>query len=95
MDPSFIQVGSNAHEGVVKLRAPDEKSPDGHIVQRLSPRAARVLAEWLEDGAPKKTLRVTDGHRWTEHVLPSAAILKMAADLRRCADAIDSVGKTP
>lgn len=28
MHPSFIQVGSNVREGVVKLRAPDEKSAD-------------------------------------------------------------------
>lgn len=82
---ALIQVGMNAQEGVVKLRAPDNKSPGGFVVQMLSPTAARALADWLDDGVPSKKLRITDGSRWTEHTLPSASARKVASDLRACA----------
>lgn len=94
MSANFIQVGANPDEGVVKLRAPDKKSPNGYIVQRLSATAARALAEWLEDGAKDKVLRISDGARWAEHELAPASLAKIAADLRHCADLAESSAST-
>ena len=89
-DLSLIQVGANAEEGVVKLRAPDKQSQGGYVVQRLSATAARSLAEWLEDGVPNKVLRISDGQRWAEHTLLTASLSKIASDLRHCADMVES-----
>lgn len=91
---NFIQVGANPEEGVVKLRAPDEKSQGGYIVQRLSVAAARSLAEWIEDGVPNKVLKISDGRRWAEHTLTTASTAKIAADLRHCADLAESAEST-
>jgi len=90
MKENFIQVGANTEDGVVKLRAPDEKSQGGYVVQRLSGPAARSLAEWLEDGVPNKVLRISDGKRWAEHTLAAASLSKIASDLRRCADMVST-----
>lgn len=94
MDPSFIQVGANPEEGIVKLRAPDKKSQGGYIVQRLSATAARSLAEWLEDAVPNKVLKISDGRRWTEHTLSTTSSKKIAQDLRHCADLAESSEST-
>lgn len=88
MDESFLQVGANIREGVVKLRAPDVEN--GYVVQCLSPVAACTLATWLEDGTPGKVLRVTDGKRWVEQVVLPGSETKLATDLRNCAKAIES-----
>jgi hypothetical protein len=87
----MIQVGANVQEGVVKLRAPDDGSPNGFIVQVLSPIAARTLADWLDDGTPSKMIRITDGKRWTEHELPASTARKIARDLRACAQDISEM----
>lgn len=44
----FIQVGLNIANRVVKMRVPDEKSPDGFLVVRFSPDEALALADEIE-----------------------------------------------
>lgn len=87
---SQVQVGGNACERVVKMRAPDEKSDGGYIVQRLTPSAARVLADWLGDGVPGKVLKISDGRRWSEHELSPEVASKIADDLMSCAAAVEA-----
>lgn len=86
---SFIQVGFNPKDGVVILRAPDNKSAGGFVVQRMLPAAARTLATWLGDGVANKMLRISDGKRWTEHEVSSAMAQKIATDLQNCAGAAE------
>jgi hypothetical protein len=89
-EESQIQIGLNLAQGVVKVRAPDEKSADGFIVMRMSPAGARLLADWLTDGTPGKVLKVSDNVRWAEHAIPPYSIDKIARDLRSCADQIET-----
>lgn len=86
---SFIQVGFNPKDGVVILRAPDNKSAGGFVVQRMEPAAARTLAIWLGDGVANKMLQISDGKRWTEHEVSSAMAQKIATDLQNCAGAAE------
>jgi hypothetical protein len=88
-DVSQVQVGCNVARRTVSIRTPDEKSPGGQVIQVMSPEAARALADWLGDGVINKTLRITDGKRWSEQLVPKKSAAKLAADLRGCADEVD------
>jgi hypothetical protein len=87
---SQIQIGMNLASGLVKVRAPDEKSDGGYIVMTLTPAGARLLAEWLTDGAAGKVLKVSDNKRWAEHHIPPYNVEKIAKDLRECANQIET-----
>lgn len=90
---SLMQVGVNLGEQVVKVRVPDDKSPGGWLVVVMSAAAARELAERVDTLVPGSPLRLSNGVRWSEHVLPDDEVrTKIAEDLRRCADAIGSNG---
>ena len=89
-EESQIQIGLNLAQGVVKVRAPDENSTDGCIVMTMTPAGARLLAEWLTDGAPGKVLKVSDNKRWAEHHIQPYNVEKIAKDLRSCADEIET-----
>lgn len=87
-DPTkgWIMIGSNETEGIVKIRACDPDSPKGWVQMELSPTAARKLADWMDNGMPGKTLRITDGQRYALHELTPEAARSEAANLRLSAD---------
>lgn len=77
---------------VVKLRAPDDKSPSGFLVVELTADEARTLADMVE--TVPGPVKISNGVRWTEHVLPAATRAKIASDLRKCAKEIECLDAT-
>jgi len=82
---SYVQVGSNAAQRLVKIRVPDEKSADGFLLVALSPDEARVLADEVEERPLETPLLLSNGKRWAEHQLLPETRDKFVSDLRKCA----------